>query len=323
MGFHFKTAAETLGLAHDILSFERFQSSFKLFNKIAWRLLDKKLWRQNQFEDQLIHQSQIQKSKTILVLGTSPISRKTLEKLKAKDIKIINVLTDDPWSPHHSSKWLFQSLGSYDLIMNPRKSNLDQLKSISNNRVVYMPFGYNPKVHFIESTLTPEQEERYRSDVMFFGGADKDRFPYILELIRKGFSVKLYGGYWDRFPETRPLTLGIVKLSEIRKAVKASKVVLNLVRRSNRDGHVMRTFEAPAMGGCVLNELTEEHLEIIGKDNSLFFQTPEEMAQQAKLLIQSKDLSSKFTQLNRDRILMGKNTYADRLKTILEYLSSL
>ena len=32
----------------------------------------------------------------------------------------------------------------------------------------------------------------------------------------------------------------------------------------------MRTFEGPAMGGCMLNELTEEHSEILGSEDSIF-----------------------------------------------------
>ena len=46
----------------------------------------------------------------------------------------------------------------------------------------------------------------------------------------------------------------------------AAKVNLCLVRRAKRDGHVMRSFEIAAVGGCMLAQDTDEHREIFGPE---------------------------------------------------------
>ena len=53
----------------------------------------------------------------------------------------------------------------------------------------------------------------------------------------------------------------------IRAASASAKVCLCLVRRANRDGHTMRSFEAAAIGGCILAEDTADHREIFGPED--------------------------------------------------------
>lgn len=323
LGFHFKTALSELGLPGQFLDYRSCKSSFEILNKIWWRLFDKSYVHQESFQKRLQSEQEIASAKTVFVLGNSPVTQKTLLWFKSNQVKTINFLADDPWNTKISPNWFLNSLPLYDLLITPRKANLSQLQQLSSGKVIYLPFGYNPQIHFEDSKLTPEEEQKYSCDVMFFGGADPDRVPYIIELIRAGFNLKLYGGYWDRYPETKPYSRGIISPEELRKAIKASKVVLNLVRRANRDGHVMRSFEGPAMGGCMLNEFTEEHLEIFGSSNTLFFQNSEEMVKHVKALISSSELRTQITQSNSDRIVKGKNTYTDRLKVILEHLAKL
>jgi hypothetical protein len=110
----------------------------------------------------------------------------------------------------------------------------------------------------------------YSGDIVFVGGGDSDRVPYFAALVRAVFSVALYGTHWDRFAETRRLTRGQLPIAELPKGIPA-RIALCLVRRSNRDGHCMRTFEVPAVGGCMLKEDTEEHREILGREGSVSF----------------------------------------------------
>ena len=107
---------------------------------------------------------------------------------------------------------------------------------------------------------------RYAADVFFAGGADNERRPFLAALVANGFDVALYGDYWERFAETRPVTRGHGSPKELRHAIAASKVCLGLVRRANRDGHAMRSIEVPAAGGCFLVERTREHEDIFGPD---------------------------------------------------------
>lgn len=323
LGFHFQTAFQALGSSPVTLDSEKAKCQFNLLDKIFWRFFDKSYVCQRKFQSDIVRICKENGVQLLVVLGNAPVTCETLETLKLQGLKTVNFLSDDPWNKNEKSSWFLRTLPIYDLLTTPRKSNIEELKKVTSQSVIYLPFAYNPKTHFEESSLSTEDEKFYGCDVMFFGGADKDRLPFITALIKRGISLKLYGGYWDRFPITRPFAKGIIRVCELRKAVKASKIVLNLVRRANRDGHVMRTFEGPAMGGCMLNELTEEHIEIFGKDNALFFSSLEELSEKTLSLLGSPEMRNRYCRLTQNRILSGNNTYFDRLQTILKQVVNL
>lgn len=63
--------------------------------------------------------------------------------------------------------------------------------------VIYVPFGYKPSVHFPEPPVTAEEHGRFDSDVVFIGGCDRDRVPFLKTLVRAvpGLNLVLYGGF--------------------------------------------------------------------------------------------------------------------------------
>jgi spore maturation protein CgeB len=157
------------------------------------------------------------------------------------------------------------------------------------------------------------------SDVVFAGGGDADRVPYIAALSRAGFRIALYGGYWERFPETRNLTRGLTSLAVVREAVAAARVAICLVRRANRDGVCMRTFEVPAMGGCMLAEKTDEHVALFGPEGEtvLYFDSVPEMTDKVSWLLEHDAERERLREAAHRLILEGRHTYRDRLETIL------
>src|SRR5205814_1201375 len=154
----------------------------------------------------------------------------------------LNYLTDDPWNPAHRTSWFDRCLPRYDWLFSPRLANLDDLRRSGCSQVEYLPFAYCPELHFPESPSETE-EEALAADLMFAGGADGDRVPLLAAAIEAGFDVALYGGYWGRYGATRSRARRHLGPQALRHAVAAAKVGLCLVRRANRDGHVMRTFE--------------------------------------------------------------------------------
>jgi spore maturation protein CgeB len=100
----------------------------------------------------------------------------------------------------------------------------------------------------------------------------------------------------------------------------AAKVNLCLVRRANRDGHVMRSFEIAALGGCMLAEDTSEHREIFGPDGEavVYFRSAQEAAERARTLLAEPSERARLSAAVRARILGGPHSYRDRLASILE-----
>jgi spore maturation protein CgeB len=248
------------------------------------------------------------------------LQRDALEKIGQLNVARLNYLTDDPWNPVHCSRWFLHALGGYDRVFTPRRSNLEALVQRGCRQVEYLPFAYDQALHFPEPPVSPSEPSGLGCDVLFVGGADRDRLPYAEALISAGLNVALYGGYWDRFATTRRHSRGHADSATLRKATAAARVTLCLVRRANRDGHVMRTFEAAAIGACMLCEDTAEHREILGPDSEtvVYFQSVDQMMHRLKALLGDPTERCRLAEAVGRRIVGGANTYRDRLAAMLE-----
>jgi hypothetical protein len=255
----------------------------------------------------------------LITTGINPLAAWALSKISEMGIRRLNFLTDDPWNPAHRADWFFQALPLYDHIFSPRRSNLPDLQQLGCRQVSWLPFAYAPELHYPEKTLSENDAPPYAADVIFAGGADADRVSYFAKLLEAGFDVALYGGYWDRFSSTRAAWRGHADPPTLRKVIGAAKVALCLVRRDNRDGHAMRTFEVPAIGACMLVEDTAEHREIFGADEQavVFFSTARQMVEKMHWLLNNQAERQRFAQRAHNIIVQGKNTYADRLRQML------
>jgi spore maturation protein CgeB len=145
------------------------------------------------------------------------------------------------------------------------------------------------------------------------------------EFLRSGLRVGLVGGYWDRFTETQPYALGFKTPKELCILSTAAKVNLCLVRKANRDGHVMRSFEIAAVGGCMLAEDTDEHREIFGVEGEtvLYFRSPSEASRKASWLLGKPEERARMARAVRLRAGGAENTYRARLGTMLSIAQGL
>lgn len=286
--------------------------------QINWRLRGHRPARLAAFSRHVLDTCETFRPACMITTGLAPLNRDGLQAITQMGIPRLNYLTDDPWNPVHHAPWFLRTLPLYDHVFSPRKRNMDDLKRLGC-RVSYLPFAYDPEQHAPPAPLTPDEQVRFDCDVVFAGGADRDRMPYLAALIREGFNVALYGGYWDKNPETRPYARGHADTAVLRKAITGARIALCMVRRANRDGHVMRTFEVPATGGCMLTEDTDEHRALFGADgeNVVYFSTIPGMIEKTQWLLthdgDRRGLADKAHRL----IVNGKHTYQDRLHTML------
>ena len=97
-------------------------------------------------------------------------------------------------------------------------------------------------------------------------------------------------------------------------------MALCLVRRANRDGLAMRSFEVPAIGACMLVEDTEEHREIFGPaDRAVaYFHSVDDMVQRARRLLDDPGQRAHLASEAHRLIVQGRHTYRDRLRSMLE-----
>jgi len=234
------------------------------------------------------------------------------------DIDRLNYLTDDPWNPVFRAQWFFEALPMYDTVFSARRANMADLEKLGCPDVRYLPFGFDPKLCYPQPADAAESS-RLAADILFVGGADRDRIPFIAALAGEGFSIALYGDYWERFPETRTHYRGYADPPTLRKATAVAKIALCLVRRANRDGHVMRSFEIPAIGACMLVEDTEEHREIFSAEGEtvVYFRSIPEMIDKARWLLDRPAERQRLAGAVHSRIVAGCHTYRDRLAAML------
>lgn len=321
VGGSFEAAAK--GIAEvGLMESRRCHEGPRLLRLLSWRLAGKRPLRLRAFGNEVAARCRESRPQVLLATGIAGLDSNALQNIGELGVKRALYITDDPWNPAHRAPWFLKSLPHYDRIFTTKQATIGDLRAASGAQVSFLPFGYDPR--FWHPSPDGTEDHSFDSDVMFAGGADRDRVPYINALAEAGFRVALYGDYWHRFPETRLLTRGQADAETVRRAAVRAKISLCIVRRANRDGHAMRTFELPACSACMLTEYTEEHREIFGEEGRcvVYFRSIPEMVEKARRLIADAEERQRLASAAYDLITRGGNSYRDRLQTILTLTSA-
>ena len=321
MGSYLASAAKQLRLEHRIIDARGAEARGRIVSSFHWRLRGGRPARLESFGAQVLETCAAMRPNVVLTTGCAPLDQPQIASLRRGGIRVINYSTDDPWNPALRAPWFLSVLPAYDAVFSARRANLDDFRRLGVRVVHYLPFGYDPQVHRPWPHDGPMGQA---SDVLFVGGCDGDRLPLIGALIDGGLQLALFGGYWNRHSKTRPFWRGIVDQDTIRAASAATRVCLCLVRRANRDDNVMRSFEAAAIGGCILAEDTAAHRELFGTENraARYFKTSREMVEQAQALVADAEARQRMSAELHRRVIMGRNTYADRLRAMLRVIDA-
>lgn len=290
----------------------------KWLKTINWHLRGRYPSRLNTFSQNIVKECVNLQPQWLLTTGIAAINHLALQQIGQMGIKRFNFLTDDPFNRAHYAPWFLKALPDYDVVFSPRRANIQDLLNAGCPRVEYLPFGYDDELFYPEDPSNINLDTTV-PDVVFAGGADRDRVPYMSALIKSGINLALYGSYWEKYPETKAHTQGQADVATLRSVIGRGKISLCLVRRANRDGNCMRTFEVPAIGSCMLTEDTQEHREIFGQEGEavVYFNTISEMLEKTHWLLNHDQERQMLAQNAHLLITQGNHTYKDRLKTIL------
>jgi spore maturation protein CgeB len=320
VGGSLKRAAADQGLEHEFLDFGEAYAGPRLLRTLSWRLRDKRPPRMAAFNRKILEVCSKKGRNRILCAGNMPLHVTTVASLKKMGVQTTIWLTDDPWNPSHRSRWLLEALREYDILLTPRRANMDELNALAPGRVHYLPFGYEPQFFHATPEILEPSPRSMAHEVFFAGGADQDRVSFMQEIAASGLELGLYGALWERFPETKGSFRGYAAPDRLSGLIANSLVSLCLVRQANRDGHCMRTFELAAAGGCILAEDTPEHRSIFGPDGSAvaYFSGQQDVAEKCAGLIRAPDTRLRLRRAAHRLIANGQHTYSQRLSMILE-----
>ncbi len=316
LGTHFQEAASALGITTHLLESQR-ALGHPLWYRVWWRLFRAPPFSRR-YTRWIVRECTRLRPSLVLGVGRVPLRAFGLESLRRSGIVAANFASDDPWNPLYRTSWLLQSMSAYDWVFTPRLRNLDQFRELGVQHVEYMPFAYSPLLHEL-AIPARENSREDRCDVLYIGGCDADRIPYLRAIQCAGFSMNIFGGRWERVSDLKASVCGISGMRVIQDAVQTSRVTLVLPRHANRDGHVMRTYETAAAGGCMLVEETPEHRSIFASDPPCvtFFQGLDDMVVQIRKLIDDPALRLRLRLALRQHIVLGgRNRYQDRLESI-------
>jgi spore maturation protein CgeB len=322
VGRHLAMAARELAIHAELVDTSAAFSGPRMLRTLSWRLLGHRPPRLRAFSRELVGRAETFRPSIVITTGLAPVDSGALRAIRQLDVKSACFLTDDPWSRSLCAPWFMKTLPEYDWIFSPRRANLEDLRRAGCRQVSYLPFGYAPDVHFPEPPASREERERFAADVVFVGGADDDRVKWIGPLVKQGLRVALWGGYWDRYPETRSSARGFADAQTVRKAINGATTSLCLVRQSNRDGHSMRSIEVPAIGACMIVEDTAEHRELFGEDTVVYVNSPNEACTAISELVRSPERVKQLGQAVHERIIGGRHTWCHRLESMMEALES-
>jgi spore maturation protein CgeB len=315
IGDSFHDAARRIGISTRIVENRIAFEAPTIVRHLTWRLLGRRPPALRRFNVRLRDAIEEFCPDILLATGVAPVTEGSLRLARSRGIVSINYLTDDPWNPTHRSRWFLASLPEYDAIFTPRTANLDDLRALGCRRVDYLPFGYDPRfAHPVES---PAESPIDGGEIVFVGGADLARVKILAKLIDATFRVVIYGSYWDRFSATRTATRGHADPETLCRATASAKVALCLVKRENRDGHVMRTYEIGAIGACMIAEDTAEHRQILG-DSVVYFSGEDDLVTKTRKLLDDPPRRRTLAAKLHERITRGGNTYEDRLRHMLK-----
>lgn len=303
-------AARTAGHQVELLEPALAMAAPAIVRRLNWWLRGRRPTWLGWFGAELLRRQAARDLSTVVVTGVTPPSASAIQELGRRGVRTVSYLTDDPWSPDHRAPWFLDTLPAYDVVFTTRRSNLADLRGLGVRDVRYLPFGWDPSLWF------PERSDHRAVDVLFVGGAEPERVPFLLALRQAGLSVQVYGSGWERYRTVRPLTYGQADVTTIRRATATCRLALCLVRHRNRDGHVMRTFEIPAMEACILAERTEEHRELLGAE-AAYFGSPGELVERARALLVDGERRRAIAASVSARIAAGGHRYADRLGSLL------
>jgi spore maturation protein CgeB len=316
LGASLARAASRLSLETIVFDVADAAGGNRYLQALSWRFADRRPLHLGRFSAAIVDACKLAKPDILIATGIAPVTEQALCALRAQGVFCINFSADDPWNPVHLARWHLRALPAYDVVLTPRRANADDFHKLGCTDVRYLPFGYDDALFY----PTEVGAEDSQHEILFVGGADRERLAFVKAFVSVGLPLALVGAYWERFSVTRPYALGLRLPESLRRLTAAAKVNLCLVRRANRDGHVMRSFEIAAIGGCMLAEDTEEHRAIFGSDGEAvyYFRTPAEAAVRVRSLMGDPAERARLAASARSRIAGGAHTYRDRLAVMIK-----
>ena len=250
----------------------------------------------------------------------------TLASIKkiSPETALISCSEDDMYARHGHSLWYKWGLNKYDCVFTTKTYNLKELKYFGAKKTKLFLDSYDEKTHR-PLELTDADRKRFGCDVGAIGAFEPERAAFLLYLAENGVKVTIWGNGWGSWVG-RSLNLDVrndfLFGEDYTKAICATKINLNFLRKINRDEVTSRSVEIPACGGFMLAERTGRHLDFfIEGSEAEFFASKEELLAKIRTYLNNSLEREKIAQAGRKLCLSSGYSMREQLTLILAEVS--
>lgn len=248
--------------------------------------------------------------------------------LKNFSCPVVLYNNDDPTGGRDGRRFdlLLKAIPFYDLCVVMRNVNVSEYQARGAKKILRVYMSYDEEVHQPFAGMA-DIPETYRSDVAFIGTwmRYEKRDEFLLELIRLGIPVSIWGDRWEKSPHFSRLKSHwrgpALRGRNYVAAIQGAKICLGLLSKGNRDLHTTRSLEVPFSGGLLCAERTPEHLEMYKEGmEAVFWSNAAECAQVCKKLLEDEILRENIRTAGMRRVRLLKVGNEDVSSKILNAL---
>lgn len=237
---------------------------------------------------------------------------------------LILYVLDDPTGGNDRRRFdtLKKALPYYDLCTVVRDQNVEEFNGLGARRVIRVWRSYDEVAH-LPVKLSNDERRQYQSEVCFVGTWFPERGPLMGRLLDSGVPLSIWGDRWQKAHEWNKLKSAwrgpAVYNDDYAKAVCASKVVLGLLCKGNRDLHTQRSLEIPRIGGLLCAERTAEHEELFENwKEAVFWNNADECAQICFKILSDTSTANRIRAAGQKRVMTLQKGNEDICREILD-----
>ena len=250
----------------------------------------------------------------------------TLRKIRkyAAATKLFSCSEDDMYAAHGHSLWYRAGLRNYDIVFTTKTYNLAELTLFGARETRLFLDSYDENVHK-PMNLTEAERERFSSDVSAIGAFEAERAESLIYLASHGIRVNVWGNDWSDMVNRHPnlvIKNEFLFGDDYSKAICATKINLNFLRKINRDEVTSRSVELAACGGFMLGERTRRHLEFFEEGvEAEFFGSNEELLKKVRHYLEKSEEREKIARAGRERCVKSGYSMRAQLDQMLKVAS--
>jgi hypothetical protein len=264
----------------------------------------------------------------VWVGGGQLVNCDLLDDLRNRCLYMVNYNPDNPYVPRDRQLWrLFKTtVSKYDLLVVPRRSNIDQARALGAREVRFEYFAADDRLIPNVSAIDGPPPNN-KSGVVFVGTWMPGRGAFLLKLIEKGVPLRIYGQRWRRAPEYKSLRAHIVDGSiwgpAYRDVIASAEIAIGLLSEGNCDLHTTRSVEIPAIGTVLCAKRTADHEKLYRDEKeAIFWDDADDCALKCLNILADVDRLNSIARAGRARALRNNNFNEALVTNILSQLHS-